>query len=506
VSARLHRRVIVFAGALLLGVLADALLRVDARPGVNAALFALAAAAILWVLARRTATPVSAESRWLVVAAAGFAGLLVLRDAEALAVFCLLSCIVLLGLAAGRGAMAWARRTRFTGLAAAALRVAVLIALGPIGWAFGAARQAEDPAADRRHGWGHARMVARGTAMALPALLVLTALLSSADPVFARILHLAMFDAIQPLLEHLAFAGVVAWLASGYLRALLLDDAVAMEGVQLPRPSLAPAEVAFALGLLDLLFLAFIAVQLRYLFGGAALVDVTPGLGYAEYARSGFFELVAATALVVPLLLLADWVARDDGSRGRTAMRMASVLLVVLLAGVLASAAFRMRLYQAAYGLTEQRVYGSMFMAWLAGVLAWLAATVLRGRRDGFVSGAIAGGLACVVALHVLNPHALIARVNLQRAASGASNAVFDGDYLRNLGADAVPTLVASLPALPPGERCRLADALERRWSGPRDGGWRTWNLGDARARRLVARLPEATPCVGATGPSPAVP
>ena len=40
------------------------------------------------------------------------------------------------------------------------------------------------------------------------------------------------------------------------------------------------------------MFLAFIVVQLRYFFGGAAQVEVVPGLTYADYARRGFFELV----------------------------------------------------------------------------------------------------------------------------------------------------------------------------------------------------------------------
>src|SRR5688572_31274949 len=71
------------------------------------------------------------------------------------------------------------------------------------------------------------------------------------------------------------------------------------------------------------------AVQLRYLFGGADLVELTPGLSYAEYARRGFFELVAATALVVPILLLADWVVAPDTSRSRNVLRATMLVLVV---------------------------------------------------------------------------------------------------------------------------------------------------------------------------------
>ncbi len=471
--------------ALLLGLLADLWLRVEGRPGLNAFLLVLAGAGALWVVGRARAEPVAAESRWLVAAGVGFAALLMLRDAEALAVFDLLAILVLFGLAAGRGARPWAREAAVQPLFVAAARVAALIALGPLGWSLGDAKQARAPAPEARGAWRRrGGTLVRGVAMALPPLLVLVALLSSADPVFAGLLQRLVSFGLEPLLGHLAFAALMAWFASGYLRAALVPDP-ATEHLRLPRPSLSPAEPAIALALLALLFLAFLAVQARYLFGGADVVALTDGLGYAEYARRGFFELVAAIAFVVPLLLLADWAADDGGGRARRALRAVSLVLVGLLAGVMVSAVFRMHLYQQAYGLTEARVYACTILLWLAGVLAWLAATVLRGRRRGFVSGAIAGALACLVGLHALNPEALVARVNRSRAVAGLE---YDGAYLRTLGADAVPALLAARDGLPLLERCRLDARLRREWSGPRPGGWRTWNLADARARAMVAR------------------
>jgi hypothetical protein len=364
----------------------------------------------------------------------------------------------------------------------AVLRVAVLCAAGPLGWGRGAPAPAAGAA-----GWTRpARTVARGTVMALPALLVLTALLMSADPVFAHMIQDAFLFDLEPALEHLAFVVLIAWLTAGYLRAFMVRDDGVMDRLRVPRPALSAAEVSVALWILNLLFLGFMAVQLRYLFGGADLVEVTAGLSYAEYARRGFFELVATAALVVPILLVADWAAAPESSRARDVLRATMLVLVVLLVGIIASAAFRMRLYQAAYGLTEQRLYVSVFIVWLTAVLGWLVLTVLHGRRERFAFGSIMAGLACIAALHLLNPHALIARVNIDRALAGAE---YDGSYLGTLSADAVPTLLGRLDLLPEVERCRVAAMLEERWRGERRGGWRTWNLSDWRARRLVAQL-----------------
>ncbi len=476
----------------LLGVLADQLVRVPGRPGLNVALWAVVGTSLLWMVSRHREVPVSRETWWLVGGAVLFAGLLVLRDAEALAAFCLFSCVVLLGLAAGRGALEWARQSQIVEVAAAAVRVGLLIALGPLGWSIGDARQAHDATSTGGRVWArYAMMVARGTLMALVPLLVVTSLLANADPVFERIMQRALFG-LGPALLHVAFMAVIAWLTSGFLRAFLVSDSEVMERVRVPRPTLAPSEIAIGVSLLNVLFIVFLAVQARYLFGGASLVEVTEGLSYAEYARRGFFELVAAAAFLVPVLLIADWAAAEDKVAGRYVLRATSTLLVVLLALVLASAAYRMKLYQDAYGMTEDRLYVSVFMLWLTGVLAWLATRVLRGRRRGFVLAATLEGLSCIALLHVLNPHALIARVNISRAASGAE---IDAGYLRTLSADAVPTLIAKLAALPEAERCQVGVMLKERWSGDRKGGWRTWNLGDARARRLVARLPVFPAC-----------
>lgn len=474
------------AGAL--GVLADALLRVPGRPGLNLALWAAAGVVVLVVLQWRRGTPLAGEARWLTGGALGFAVALMLRDAEALAVFSLFAAIVLLALAAGRAAAGWALQARISDVAFAGARVAVLCLAGPLGWR----RDTADPDAGSGDWKRHLRTVLRGTIIAAPALLILTALLMSADPVFAGMVeNLFRFD-MESLIEHFVFVAFIAWFTAGYLRAFLVRDDAFMDGLHVPRPNLAVAEVSVALWILNLLFLVFMAVQLRYLFGGSDLVEVTAGLNYAEYARRGFFELVATAALVLPILLLADWAAAPDSSRSRTVLRGTALVLVVLLMGVIASATYRMWLYQEAYGLTELRLYVNVFIVWLTAVLGWLVYTVLRGRHERFAFGAIMAGLACIAALHLLNPHALIARVNLDRAAGGAE---YDGNYLRTLSADVVPVLLGRLEEMPERERRAVVCILEQRWGGERPGGWRSWNLGDWRARRLVESLPDSPPC-----------
>ena len=217
-------------------------------------------------------------------------------------------------------------------------------------------------------------------------------------------------------------------------------------------------------------------------------------LSYAEYARRGFFELTAVAGLSLPLLLLAEWLLNKDDRRGVRTFRVLAAVVVALLCVIVASALFRMRLYVSAYGLTEQRLYVTAFMLWLAVVFGWLAATVLRGRREGFAAGALGAGLASIVILNLINPDALIARSNLARAGGPGP---FDAVYVAGLSADALPLVVAALPALAPAEQCAISRGLHQRWKGERAGA--DWNLSRMRAGRelALARLPLSAACGG---------
>jgi hypothetical protein len=233
------------------------------------------------------------------------------------------------------------------------------------------------------------------------------------------------------------------------------------------------------------MFLTFVVIQVRYLFGGAGRVAATAGLTYAEYARRGFFELVTVTALALPLLLIAHWLLRAETRAHDRLFKAFAGIMVVLLFVVVASALQRMYLYQQEFGLTELRLYTTIFMVWISVVLLWFVLTVMRARRDRFAFGALLAGFAAIFAINVMNPDALIASTNIGRMEDGKR---FDAYYLTTLSADAVPVLVETLPEI--GDtRLRkdytVEQAVVDRWD-TRQADWRTWNLGRSRARQLV--------------------
>lgn len=127
----------------------------------------------------------------------------------------------------------------------------------------------------------------------------------------------------------------------------------------------APRSTVFtALMVLCAVYLLFISMQAKYLFG-AFWGALPEGFSYAEYARRGFFELCRVAAINIVILLAANTVSRAQAS-GNRLLRMCNTALSALTLLLLATAAAKMALYIGAYGLTVKRVLASVFLVWMA--------------------------------------------------------------------------------------------------------------------------------------------
>lgn len=467
------------AAAALLGVAGDVLVR-GFEPGAG---WAVALTLLLFALGglARMRGGLSPEQSLMLVPIVFLAESFAWRDAEALHVLNLLA--LLISLAALSMSLAsdgaWSAATAgFRGLvlsclhaAGTALAGAGLLAFSDVDLhAIGVGGRAK-----------RAGAVGRGVLLTLPLVLIFGGLLMSADPVFARLVgDVVSFD-LTSVFWHLFTIGVLAWLAGGYLRGALLGTPLVRGGPALP-VSLGGVEVGMMLGALNALFLTFLVIQARYLFGGAEHLLAIAGLTAAEYARSGFFELMFVAALALPVLLVSHELLRKD-ARTLRAYRWLAGALAVQVGAMLFSAGARMRLYVSGFGLTEDRLYASAVMVWLATVFAAFFLTVLRGRAERLGGAALVTGWLTLGALNAANPDVLIARVNVARMEQGRN---VDGDHLGSLGAGAVPLALAALPRMSAHDQCMLAHRLVRRWGDGEGKGWRDWNKARSEARTLV--------------------
>jgi hypothetical protein len=442
------------------------------RPGLAVPLFTL-----MLAVASRSVVRRSPSSDLLLAGSVVLAIFPALRAAEELQVLDILAASALLGLAATQDVEPIGAAT-VLGL----LRRGLALARRSLAVPGYLAAPFASPAERSR-----ARRAVRVALVATPVLALFAALLASGDRVFARMLQsfLPEWNAAS-ILGHVALTFLGILLIAILWRSALGDHDQPRERQPLPGlPALSFAEWATVLGGINVLFGAFVVVQLRYLFGGNHRVDVTPGLTHAEYARSGFFQLAAAAALTV-LVILAAWDAgRRDEYRHDRWFRGLVTGMVGLTGVVLASALTRLALYEGTFGFTINRFFGYVAIASIGAVLLLLLTAIWTARRDRVVTGLIVIGFAALLTVNVLNPERFVAERNVARfEAIGKIDVAYLGFML---GADAVPVEVTLIGKLSPDDtqilRAALCERLNLMGSEP---SWRSINAGRAAARHSL--------------------
>lgn len=461
----------VVVSALLAGVLAD--LAVRSGGGLAAALLALVAAAALLM----AGAPSSWQSRGLVAASAVFGAFLAVRTSPWLVPLDVLAVggLLVLGSSLARGGSIL--DLPLSGLLARAVHATVHGVAAPAFAVRGLPGMRSGSAAEA----GTWSAALRGLGLAVPLFVVLGALLGSADVLFAR-----LFDFVPDLEDSIAHVVVIGLGAWGM--AALLRVAAATPPASVPQrfPLLGAVEATVVLTSVILLFAGFAVTQVVALAGGGRHVVETAGLTYAEYARSGFFQLVAVAAIALAVLLTVDAFTGASTGRDRRRLVLLSEVVVALTLVVVASALRRLNLYENAYGLTMLRLYAAVFVGWIGVSVVLLGAWVVKGReRAWFPAAAVAAGLVAVLALNVVNPEAVVVRRNMALAEETGR---FDPEYVSWLSDDAVPEMVRTLGRLPVTAQANLlSDICSHPARTTR--GWAAWNAAHRaadRARRQV--------------------
>ncbi|HVF19735.1 MAG TPA: DUF4153 domain-containing protein [Mycobacteriales bacterium] len=332
---------------------------------------------------------------------------------------------------------------------------------------------------DRRR---RASSYARGVVLAGGIALLVVPLLAAGDAVFAA---LVTFDVdLGPVPGHLVIVAIGAGVAGGMLYAASRSEPV----LDLPAgPTLGTAECRIVLATLATVYAAFAGGRVVAALGGADRVLETSGLTYAEYARTGFFQLLGAVAVTVVVLLGVRGMRGRDAAADRWVTAL-SVTVAVLTLVCAATAVQRLALYENAFGLTLLRLLALVSAGWLALLLVLVVASVsgVAADRD-WLPGTIAVSLlAVVVVLAVVNPEAVVVRRNVDRAVAGGS---FDAAYAASLSVDATPTIVAQLDRLGAPDRAAVVQRLCELRDDNDVGDGLGWNLGRRRAADALASV-----------------
>lgn len=262
-----------------------------------------------------------------------------------------------------------------------------------------------------------------GLLIGTPFIIIVVFLLSSADATFKNIFdNLFNFDISIP-----KNIGTLIWSLpmATYLYALIYGSSIednsksfnidkfnkTMDNAaSIPRLSLYTVNVVICC-----FYILFIGIQAIYfidILGGSLPTDFT----YSDYARRGFFELLAVALINIVFIAVAKIlsVKNENNKYMRIHIILNSILTLVLISVAFA----KMYLYIRTYGLTTLRIIPSVFMIFLCFVFAFIIMGEFKKNfpvtKLSFYAGNILFVLLCLA-----NIDAVVARYNLNAYMNG---------------------------------------------------------------------------------------
>ena len=173
----------------------------------------------------------------------------------------------------------------------------------------------------------------------------------------------------------------------------------------------------------------------------SAFTGVLPdGFNYAEYARSGFFELCRVSGLNALLILCSNVFVRRSGKDVSSSLRVMNAALCICSLVLIATALSKMLLYIDTYGMTRKRVYVSLFMILMAiGFVFALVSQLVRRIRMTWICVILAVLMLLIPAF--LGVDGFIVEYNVDRYIDGTLESV-DYDALADSYEAAMPALL----------------------------------------------------------------
>lgn len=269
-----------------------------------------------------------------------------------------------------------------------------------------------------------------GLAICIPIIGVVLLLLCDADSIFGNMINFLLKDLRHPS------AGILLWnLIRLLILVLLLFGFVYGINRHQPHDETCSKKLSFPmitaatlLAFMSIVYAVFVYIQCKYLFAGNS--SVLSAGGYAEYARSGFFQLVAVAfitlSIVLPLLIALP------ESR---CLRLLGAFVAAMTMVIIFSAFWRMRLYISEFGLTFLR---ALTLWGMLAISAAIIATLAKAIKPQLpIFRALFIFTICTWLLfNYCNVSKRIVEYNVSAYNSGILETI-DLDYLRNMGPEA---------------------------------------------------------------------
>lgn len=278
------------------------------------------------------------------------------------------------------------------------------------------------------------KKVGKSLLIAVPVILVIIFLLSSADSVFgsifsdftktiSKMLEIKTVNDLLGRLLVIAFTFIyITGFISAFAKSKKQEETEELTGIKL-----SDLTIKMLLVSLNIIYLLFSVIQIKYLFINAT---VTPNFDYATYARTGFFQLMFVSFINFALLHISK--------KNIETNKILKMMLIIFTMIIVISAAFRMHLYEQKYGYTYLRLFVYFTLVTEMLVLIPILSKLFGLKIDTFKT-TIEIVVTMYVILNFININKIIAKNNIDKYLADVENESIDYFYIETrTGTDSI--------------------------------------------------------------------
>lgn len=279
-----------------------------------------------------------------------------------------------------------------------------------------------------------------GVALAIPVLCIVVPLLISSDAAFEGLLKKITFRSFWEVAGALIL-GLFLFILL-FSQAFCAPDTNVKKREERDGRGVDPVVTASFSVAVSVAYVLYLISQLAYFFNAFSGI-LQEGFTVAQYARRGFFEMSAICVINLAVVFTVSLITRKKEGKVSAAVRLPSLFICLFSLLLIATALSKMVMYIGSYGMTQLRIYTSLFMVFLAVVFVFVILRLFV-RNTPYMKAVLVSAALIISAAGFADTDRVIASCNVNAYLDGRLPTV-DMTTLENLDSDAVVPYVAML-------------------------------------------------------------
>lgn len=333
------------------------------------------------------------------------------------------------------------------------------------------------------------KRIIRALLITIPITLFIIILLSSADEIFGKLfINIAenILDVFRNIEISTLIVKVILMLICAVYFLCFFDYIVNRYEIDIQEDKKNTPKDDFTIKMiltsLNVIYLFFCIIQIKALF----LKNVS--INYADYARKGFFQLMVVSAINLVTILIAKNYNKKTETKAKY-INVMSVVMVLFTFIILLSSAYRMFLYESAYGYTMLRllVYCSLFTE---SILLIPTIIYILDKPINLTKAYFTIVTVIYVCMNLANFEKIIAKRNIDRYYATGKLDMYYLEYAT--GSDAVEEIVRVLDrADEEGNRTHAQRYLSEMYNELKNTkmDYRDYNYSKSKAKKIIEKL-----------------